>query len=246
MAKQPAANASNLTRPAEEPDGTTKESSESTMPSVEPAAEVGGNGSGGHGRLDSPVSPRPDGDVTAPENVDAEGTGDGIGDKPRRKPLSVVRLGAAMGLVFVVSLGGLAGWLGYQAYETYRGQQQRELFLQVGRQGALNLTSIDWQYADNDVQRILNSATGSFYDDFSKRSQSLIDVVKQAQSTSVGAITEAGLESVSGQEAQVLVAVNVRTTNAGVPEQVPRGWRMRVSVQKVGNEAKVSNVAFVP
>jgi Mce-associated membrane protein len=246
MANHPAAGASNLTRPAEEQDSAPKESPESTMPSAEPAVELGDNGSDDHGPLDFPVSPPSDGDVTAPENFDAEGTGDGISDKPRLKPLSVVRLGAAMGLVFVVSLGGLAGWLGYQAYETHREQQQREQLLQVGRQGALNLTSIDWQHADNDVRRILNSATGSFYDEFSERSQSLIDVVKQAQSTSVGTITEAGLESVSGQEAQVLVAVNVHTTNAGAPEQAPREWRMRVSVQKVGNEAKVSNVAFVP
>ncbi|MDT5210886.1 MAG: Mce-associated rane protein [Mycobacterium sp.] len=234
MAKQPAASASNLTRPAEEPD-SANESSKSTMPSAEPAAELGDNGTDDHGPLDSPLSHPSDGE-----------TGYGISDKPRLKPSSVVRLGAAMGLVFVVSLGGLASWLGYQAYEAHRGQQQREQLLQVGRQGALNLTSIDWQHADNDVQRILNSATGSFYDEFSKRSQSLIDVVKQAQSTSVGTITEAGLESVSGQEAQVLVAVNVHTTNAGAPEQAPRDWRMRVSVQKVGNEAKVSNVAFVP
>jgi Mce-associated membrane protein len=44
----------------------------------------------------------------------------------------------------------------------------------------------------------------------------------------------------------VLVAVSVKTSNAGAPQQDPRGWRMRLSVQKVGDEAKISNVAFVP
>jgi len=43
-----------------------------------------------------------------------------------------------------------------------------------------------------------------------------------------------------------LVAVTVKTSNAGAPEQAPRAWRMRISVQKVGDEAKVSNVEFVP
>ncbi len=71
-------------------------------------------------------------------------------------------------------------------------------------------------------------------------------MVKQAQSKSEGTIAEAGLESSSEREAQVLVAVSVRTTNAGAPEQEPRAWRMRLLVEQVGDEAKVSNVEFVP
>jgi Mce-associated membrane protein len=59
-------------------------------------------------------------------------------------------------------------------------------------------------------------------------------------------VTEAGLESQSGEGAQVLVAVTVKTSNAGAAQQEPRAWRMRLSVQKVGDEAKVSNVEFVP
>ena len=85
----------------------------------------------------------------------------------------------------------------------------------------------------------------AFHDDFSKRSQPFIEVLKKAQSKSVGTITEAGLESQSGDEALVMVAVSVVTTNVGEPDSEPRHWRMRVSVKKVGDEAKVSNVAFV-
>ena len=58
-----------------------------------------------------------------------------------------------------------------------RNSNSAKLFVQVARQGALNLTTIDCQSADADVQRILDSATGTFYDDFSKRSQPFIDVV---------------------------------------------------------------------
>ena len=87
---------------------------------------------------------------------------------------------------------------------------------------------------------------GKFYDEFEKRAQPFVEVVKQAQSKSVGTIAEAGLESESDNGAQVLVAVTVKTSNAGAPQQAPRAWRMRISVQKVGDEAKVSNVEFVP
>jgi Mce-associated membrane protein len=177
------------------------------------------------------------------EDYDAE---DEAADTPAKPRMSHVRLAMIAGLVLVLALGGLSGWLGFRAYESHQADEQRKLFLQVGRQGALNLTSINFENAEADVQRILDSATGTFYDDFQKRAQPFIDVVKQAQSKSVGTIAEAGLESNSENEANVLVAVTVKTSNAGAPEQEPRAWRMRISVQKVGDEAKVSNVEFVP
>jgi Mce-associated membrane protein len=163
--------------------------------------------------------------------------------KPRRSHL---RLATLIGLVVVVALAALVGWLGYRTYQSHQAEQQRALFVQVGRQGALNLTTIDFQHADADVQRILDSATGTFHDDFAQRSKPFVDVVKQAQSKSVGTVTEAGLESENGDQGQVLVAVAVKTSNVGAAEQAPRAWRMRISVQKVGVEAKVSNVEFVP
>ena len=180
-----------------------------------------------------------DKDVEDVEDYDGEAA-------PAKPRMSHVRLATIAGLVVVLALAGLTGWLGFRTYESHKANEQRKLFLQVGRQGALNLTTIDFGHADADVQRILDSATGTFYDDFQKRAQPFIDVVKQAQSKSVGTIAEAGLESESDHDAQVLVAVTVKTSNAGAPEQAPRAWRMRISVQKVGDEAKVSNVEFVP
>jgi Mce-associated membrane protein len=180
-------------------------------------------------------------------NVDTEQPAVDTDEEAPAKPrMSRARVAIIAGLVVLVALAALTGWLGFRAYKSYQADQQRKLFLQVGRQGAVNLTTIDWQRADADVQRILDSATGTFYDDFLHRSQPFIAVVKQTQSHSEGTITEAGLETESGEGAQVLVAVTVKTSTAGGTEQRPRSWRMRISVQKVGDEAKVSDVQFVP
>jgi Mce-associated membrane protein len=168
-------------------------------------------------------------------------------DRPSfRSSWTVRKQVIAAGVAIVIALSCLVGWLGYQAAESRRAAAQTAQFVEVGRQGALNLTTIDWQHADDDVERILASASGTFYDDFARRSQPFIEVVKQTKSKSVGTISEAGLESTVGDQAQILVAVNVKTTLQGSPEAAPRSWRMRITVKKQGDEMKVSNVEFVP
>lgn len=164
------------------------------------------------------------------------------GDSARRNR----RVAVVWCLVVVTVLGCLTGWLGYKAREIHREQSQRALFVQVARQAAINLTTIDHTRVEADVQRILDSSTGTFHDDFQHRMQPFIDVVKQAQSKSQGSITEAALESQDGNEVKVLVAVTVNTSTRGVAEPVPRAWRMRIDVQKVDAGIKVANVEFVP
>jgi len=223
------------------PDGELNESTatEETTSAAEP--EAGG----------SDVSDAAETDGDSDDDEDSADYDDEASDSeaaPAKQPMSHVRLATIAGLVLVVALAGLAGWLGFRTYQSHQADEQQKLFLSVGRQGALNLTTIDWQHADADVQRILDSATGTFYDDFQKRAQPFMEVVKQAQSKSEGTIAEAGLEpqSITANGAQVLVAVTVKTSNAGAPDQAPRAWRMRLTVQKVGDEAKVANVEFVP
>jgi Mce-associated membrane protein len=174
-----------------------------------------------------------------------DGPTDGAPDSAVDSPAPSVRRAMLFGSAIVVSLSVLVGWLGFRAYQAHQEQALQSQLLQAARQGALNLTTIDWQHAEGDMQRILDGATGQFHDEFASRSQPFIDVVKQAKSTSVGTITEAGLESEESGHARVLVAVAVKTSNAGAPEQDPRTWRMRITVQKDGDQAKVSNVEFV-
>ncbi|AGB22190.1 hypothetical protein Mycsm_01802 [Mycobacterium sp. JS623] len=188
-------------------------------------------------------------DAAAAETVDGDDHADGDRDEPgQRPPVRGLGLRAAFafGVITVVTLAGVCGWLGLNLSQSHHNQQQVAQFIQTARQAAVNLTTINHTSADHDVVRILDSTTGAFHDDFQNRSQQFIAVVKQAQTDTVGTVTAAGLESLQGDTAQVLVAVSVKTSNAGAAEQQPRLWRMRIDVADAGPGVKISNVQFVP
>lgn len=189
--------------------------------------------------------------VDHPQEIDhpqESEAGDGRVPVGARRPgsgLSPIGIALAFGLAVSLVLAGVCGWLGYRAYQARAADQSRQLLIEVGKQGAINLTTIDYAHAEVDVKRILDSATGQFYDEFSSRSGPFVDVVQKAQSKSSGTVTEAGLESMSSDEGQVLVAVTVITTTGGAADLQPRYWRMRLTVRKVDDSAKIAKVDFV-
>lgn len=230
---------------ADAPDGEMSNADNAEQPSTEPEPASTKDSSSVADQGDD-IQNSADCEASVADSDDPSTAEESEGAKPAKQRMSPVRLATLVGLVTVIALSGVVGWLGVQDYKSRQQRELHEMFLRVARQGAINLTTIDWQNVNSDIQRILDSATGPFYDDFSKRSQPFIDVVKKVQSKSVGTVTEAGLESVSGNEARVLVAVSVKTTTVAATDESPRAWRMRIDVQKVDDGAKVSNVLFVP
>jgi len=166
--------------------------------------------------------------------------------RPVQSPAQVDRIALAVGLAVGVVLAGLVGWLGFRAYEAHNLDAQRNLFVQAASQGAANLLTVDYRHADADAQRILDSATGKFYDSFARRKQSYIDNAKRTRSQLVGIVTDAGLETRNGDQGRVLVAVTVKSSDPAQTHQEPHFWRIRVTVRKTGAVGKVSDVMFVP
>jgi Mce-associated membrane protein len=164
----------------------------------------------------------------------------------RIQPASQVeRIALVVGLIAGAVLAALVGWLSFRTYEAQNREAQRDLFVETAQQVAVNLSTVDYQNADADAQRILDSATGKFADNFSHRKQLYIDTAKGTRSKSLGAVTDAGLESLTGDQGRVLVAVTVKSADPAQAQQEPQFVRMRVTVQKIGDVAKVSDVAFL-
>lgn len=193
--------------------------------------------------------------ILSPQLVDSDAEDDavseiaeaaGVSPAPAKPSMSAPRRMLLFGLVVVVALAVLLCCWGFRVQRARHAQDQRGHFLQAARQCALNLTTIDWRNAEADVRRILDGATGEFYNDFAQRSQPFVEVLRHAKASTVGTITEAGLQTQTADTAQALVAVSVQTSNAGEADPVPRAWRMRITVQRVGDRVKVSDVGFVP
>jgi Mce-associated membrane protein len=161
----------------------------------------------------------------------------------RRAPSSPPRRLIAVALVILVAV---TGWLGWQDIQLRRAEHLRDAMVQAGRDGVVALTTIDHEQVDEDVQRILDASTGKFRDDFAQRADSFTEGARKAQSKSVGTVSEAGVESVDGDRGRVLVTLIVMTSNRGAPEQQPKVWRTRVTVDKDDGVYKVAAVEFIP
>ena len=156
--------------------------------------------------------------------------------RPRRRAVAVA----------LVVLVALSSWLGWRDVQIRRAEDVRAQVLHAARVGMVALTSIDHDRVDDAVQRILDTSTGGFRDDFALRAEPFKDAARKAQSTSVGTLTEAAVESVDAEQGRVLVALTVMTSNRGAPEKQPKAWRTRVTVTKDGGRFKVAAVEFVP
>jgi len=162
---------------------------------------------------------------------------------PTQRPAQVVRIALVTALIAAVSLAGLVGWLGFRAYQAEGQDARGRLFVQTAQDVAVNLSTVDYEHVDADAQRIQDAAVGEFADTFAHHKRTYIDNAKHTRTRSLGTVTDAGLESQSGDQGRVLVAVTVKSAEpAG---QAPQLFRMRITVQKIGGGAKVSNVAFV-
>lgn len=171
----------------------------------------------------------------------------GSEDVRRLADVPTPRLGLALlaGLIAVLALGGLAGWQGDRANESNAVEQQREVFLRVGREFAVDLRTVDYERVDANVQRVLDSATGAFLDDYRRRAPELGNAVRAARSTSVGTVTASALDSVGPNDAEVLIALSVKTVILGQRDQAPRPMRMRILIREIDGGPKVSNVELV-
>jgi len=134
----------------------------------------------------------------------------------------------------------------WQDRDTTERAQRAVKFVAGARQGVVNMTSMDFNRAKEDIQRLLDSSTGEFRNDFQQRAKDFASVVEQSKVATQGTVNAAAIQSMDEHSASVLVAATSRITNSAGAKDEPRVWRLRVIVTEDGGQYKMSKVEFIP
>ena len=170
-------------------------------------------------------------------------------------PLTSVRVGrvssaspwvVATVAVLVLAVAAVVGFTQGRGWFAQRDQDQASAdALSAGRQLAVNFTTLDYRHVDQDTQRVLDGATGTFHDQFAKAVASLKKVVVDNKSVSSVKTVNAAVVSADADSARVIVGVVAPTSNASTPQPVDKTYRMRLDLERSGSSWKVSNLDFV-
>ena len=194
---------------------------------------------------ETPEAPEPS-DSSEPAAISSEPAA--TSTEPARRRLRVPGLSkllAPAAIVAICALLGASGWMLWHHHNVMEERERSAAFIATARQGVINLTSLDFNKAKEDVQRVLDSATGEFRDDFQRRADDFVSVVKDSKAVTEGSVAATAVESMGKDSAVVLVLANERVTNLAGAKDQPRTFRFRVSVVHDGDELKVSKVEFV-
>ncbi|MCV7228964.1 hypothetical protein [Mycolicibacterium komossense] len=114
------------------------------------------------------------------------------------------------------------------------------------RQDVVNLMSLNFNSAQTDLQRVIDSTTGQFHDDFQKSAGDFLSVMKESKVVTTASVSAVAVESMTKDSAVVLVAAVSQVANTASGQPTPRNWRLSVTVNKVNDQIKMSRVEFVP
>lgn len=164
--------------------------------------------------------------------------------RSRRLPRVATALTAAA-ILAICALLGVSGYMMWHHHTVVQQRQRDAAFVAAARQGVVNMMSLDFHKAKEDVQRVIDSSTGEFRDDFQKRAADFTSVVEQSKVVTEGAAKTTGIVSTGKDSAVVLVLANERVTNSAGAKEEPRSFRLRVTVSRDGDQIKMSKVEFV-
>ncbi|MEE3753914.1 hypothetical protein [Mycobacterium intracellulare] len=149
-------------------------------------------------------------------------------------------------ILLICAFVAASGYMMWNRHEVTERNQRAANFVAGARQGVVNLTSMDFNKAKEDVQRVIDSSTGPFHDDFQARAKDFTTVVEQSKVVTQGTVNAAAVQTMNGDFAVVLVAATSHITNAAGAKDEPRNWRLKVTVKNDGGQYKMSNVEFIP
>ncbi|WP_218014522.1 hypothetical protein, partial [Mycolicibacterium palauense] len=183
------------------------------------------------------------------ERLDGEPVSGPIPQSGRRRVrISAPRLRVVLVAAAVAVLCALLGLSATMAWQ-HRGaeaQRQRDAeYAAVARQGVVNLMSLDFTNAEENINRVIDSATGQFKEDFQAQSGFLVKALEESKVVTDVTVNSVAVESADADSAVVLVAAKSQASNAKDARRDPQQFRVAVTLASDGGEFKISQVDFL-
>lgn len=168
---------------------------------------------------------------------------------PVRSAARPVSAPIAVGLAALLT-AGLLGATGYMLWQHHKESRQRHSaaeFTAAARQDVINLMSIDFNTAQDSVQRVLDASTGRFRANFEDTADDFVKALKDEKIITKATVNDAAVESMTESSAVVLVSATSRREGPKAPaeQQQPRLWRVAVTLEREDGQIKMSAVDFV-
>ncbi|ORA36523.1 hypothetical protein [Mycobacterium aquaticum] len=182
-------------------------------------------------------------DAEAPEEVDEA--------QARRRRLHIPRLfwkvlASCLAIIAICALLGASGFMLWKHGQADHRRQLTAEFTAAARQSVVTLMSLDFNHVQDDVKNILENSTGDFKKDFEAQQNDFIKLAQQSKVVTESTVNAAAVDTMSDDNAVVLVAATTRVTNTAGAQQQPRSWRVAVSLDREGGQIKLAKVEFVP
>ena len=148
-----------------------------------------------------------------------------------------------------------AGLLGATGYMVWQHQKAAELrrsaaeFTAAARQDVINLMSMDYTRAQESVQRVLDNSTGKFRANFDETADEFVKALQDEKIVTTATVNDAAVEldSMTDEFAVVMVSATSRREGRQAPkeQQQPQVWRVLLTLERDGDQIKMSDVEFV-
>jgi Mce-associated membrane protein len=168
---------------------------------------------------------------------------------PSTKPTSTLMSTAAVAVTTLVTAGLLAA-TGYMLWQHHKATQQRHSaaeFVAAARQDVVNLMSMDYNKSQESVQRVLDGSTGKFKANFDETADEFAKALRDEKIVTSATVNDAAVDSMTGDSAVVLVSATSRREGKQAPkeQQQPQVWRVVLTLEREGDQIKMSGVEFV-
>jgi Mce-associated membrane protein len=165
--------------------------------------------------------------------------------RPSRRVIQVDTL-ASIGLIAVlVTLVVTGVGQGRQMRRDADVRADRSAAVKAARSEVLALTQVSTATSDEAIRKLIAGATDDFQAQLQDQAETFRAAVSQSKVTSTGSIAAAGLTSLEGAKATVLVAASGTVKNTKATQAAPRTYRMTVRLEKVKDRWLVAGLEFV-